>query len=311
VSVVVLAYHEMGCACLRTLLRCGVPVAAVFTHEDDPAEGGWFASVADTARSAGIPTFSPANVNQPRWVEHVAALAPDLLLSFHYRHLLKRALLALPRSGALNLHASLLPRYRGRSPLNWQLACGETESGVTLHHMVGRADAGDIVAQRRVPVDPDDTALALYRKLIRAAEALLERQLPTLLEGRAARSAQDERLATTFRGRTPEDGRIDWKRPAAEIHNLVRAVCRPWPGAFSDVGGGRLLVWRTAVRPAVAGAPALAPGELWRGAGSWFVGSGDGLLELLEFESSVPGGLRSGQRLPALSSGSSAREEGW
>jgi UDP-4-amino-4-deoxy-L-arabinose formyltransferase/UDP-glucuronic acid dehydrogenase (UDP-4-keto-hexauronic acid decarboxylating) len=292
VNVVVLAYHEMGCACLRTLLRCGVPISAVFTYEDDPTEGGWFASVADAARSAGIPTYTTEAINEPRWVERVAELAPDVLLSFHYRHLVKKPLRSVPRHGAVNLHASLLPRYRGRSPLNWQLVRGETESGVTLHHMVARADAGDIIAQRRVPVGPDDTALDLYRKLVRAAEALLEEQIAGILAGKAPRIPQDEAAATIFGGRTPEDGRIDWRRPAREIHDLVRAVTRPWPGAFSDLPGGRLMVWRTAPRRDVAGASALAPGEVWRGAG-------DGWIELLEFECSAPGGLRGGELIPA------------
>lgn len=305
-SVVVLAYHEMGRACLRTLLRCGAPVAAVFTYEDDPAEGGWFGSVAETARSAGIPTYTTEAINEPRWVETVAHLAPDVVFSFHYRHMVKKPLREVPRYGAVNLHASLLPRYRGRSPLNWQLVHGERESGVTLHHMVARADAGDIIAQRRVPVGPDDTARELYRRLVSAAEQLLEEQLADILAGTAPRIPQDESLATCFGARSPEDGRIDWQRPAREIHDLVRAVTRPWPGAFSEVPGGRLQVWRSAPRSSVAGAPRLAPGEVWRGAGSCFVGSGDGIVELIDFECSVPGGLRSGEVLPAATARRSA-----
>jgi len=306
VSVVVLAYHEMGRACLRTLLRCGVPVSAVFTYEDDPAEGGWFGSVAEAARSAGLPTFTTEAINEPRWVEHVAGLTPDVLFSFHYRHLVKKPLRSIPRHGAVNLHASLLPRYRGRSPLNWQLVHGESESGVTLHHMLARADAGDVIAQRRVPVGPDDTALELYRRLVRAAEALLEEQLAGILAGTAPRIPQDESLATSFGGRTPEDGRIDWRRPAREIHDLVRAVSRPWPGAFSDLAGGRLMLWRTAPRAAIAGASDLAPGEIWCGAGSWFVGTGDGWIELLDFECSAPDGLRGDEVIPAPCAGRSA-----
>jgi len=306
VSVVVLAYHEMGRACLRTLLRCGVPVSAVFTYEDDPAEGAWFGSVAEAARSAGVPTFTTEAINESRWVDTVADFAPEVLFSFHYRHLVKKPLRQIPHRGAVNLHASLLPRYRGRSPLNWQLVHGESESGVTLHHMVARADAGDIIAQRRVPVAPDDTALELYRRLIGAAERLLEEQVPGILAGTAPRIPQDESLATTFGGRTPEDGRIDWRRAAREIHDLVRAVSRPWPGAFSDLPQGRLQVWRTAPRASVAGASRLVPGEIWRGAGSWFVGSGDGLVELLDFECSAPGGLRSGELIPVAGARRSA-----
>ena len=298
-SVVVLAYHEMGCVGLRTLLRRKVPVSAVFTYAPDPAEGAWFGSVAEIARRAGIPTHLTTSINEPRWVDLIAGLAPDVVLSFHYRHLVKKPIRSIPRHGAVNLHASLLPRYRGRCPLNWQLVHGETESGVTLHHMVARADAGDIIAQRRVPVGPDDTALELYRKLLRAARKLLAEQLAAILDGTAPRMPQDESQATTFGGRTPEDGRIDWRRPAREIHNLVRAVTRPWPGAFSDVPGGRLMVWSSAPRAVAPRGPSLAPGELWRGAGAWFVGTGGGVLELLDFECSAAEGLRSGEVTPA------------
>jgi UDP-4-amino-4-deoxy-L-arabinose formyltransferase/UDP-glucuronic acid dehydrogenase (UDP-4-keto-hexauronic acid decarboxylating) len=284
VSVVVLAYHEMGCVGLRTLLRHGVPVSAVFSYAPDPTEATWFGSVAELARGAGIPTHLTASINEPEWVRRIAGLAPDVILSFHYRHLIQRPIRSIPRYGAVNLHASLLPRYRGRCPLNWQLVHGETESGVTLHHMVARADAGDIIAQRRVCVGPDETALELYRKLLRAAEELLDEQLAGLLAGTAPRLPQDESRATTFGGRTREDGRIDWTRSAREIHDLVRAVTRPWPGAFGDVPGGRLSVWTSAPRTAAAAGGALAPGELRARAGSWFVGTGDGVLELLDFE---------------------------
>lgn len=295
----VLAYHEMGCVGLRTLLRRGVPVGAVFTYAPDPVEGTWFGSVAELARGAGIPTHVTTSINEPRWVNLIAGLAPDVVLCFHYRHLVKKPIRSIPRHGAVNLHASLLPRYRGRSPLNWQLVHGETESGVTLHEMVARADAGDILAQRRVPVGPDDTALELYRKLLRAAEELLDEQLAGILDGTAPRVPQDESRATTFGGRTPEDGRIDWTRPAREIHNLVRAVTRPWPGAFGDARGVRLMVWKSAPRAAAPGGPSLAPGEVWLGAGSWFVGTGDGVLELLDFECSAAEGLRSGEETTA------------
>ena len=127
----------------------------------------------------------------------------------------------------MNLHGSLLPKYRGRSPVNWQLVNGETESGVTLHYIVGRADAGDIIGQERVEVGPEDTALVLYRKLLPAAERLLRRHLRGILDGTAPRTPQDESQATTFGGRKPEDGRLEWNRPAWELHNLVRAVAPP------------------------------------------------------------------------------------
>lgn len=289
-SLVLLAYHELGHTVLRTLLELEAPVAAVFTYEDDPEENCWFGSVGELARSRGIPTHITERINDPEWVETIEAIAPDVILSAHYRHMVKKKIRSLPRLGAFNLHASLLPKFRGRSPINWQLVEGAKQSGLTLHHMVARADAGDIVDREAVAVGPDDTALDLYKKLLPAAEAILRRQTAALLDGSAPRVAQNEDEATLYGGRTPEDGRIDWRWGAGRIHDLVRAVAEPWPGAFCDTPAGRLAVWRTALPAAVPGAPTLEPGAVWRGPGeALLVGTGDGLIELVQIDS--PRGL--------------------
>lgn len=286
----VLGYHEMGCACLRALLRRGVDVAAVLTYEDDPQENRWFGSVAEVAREAERPVWTTDAINSTEWGERIAALEPDVIFSFHYRHLLGRPLLDLPRLGAINLHPSLLPRYRGRAPINWQLIHGERESGVTLHFMAPRADAGDIIGQERVGIGPDDTALDLYRRLLPAAGALLDRHLAAILDGTAPRHPQDESRATTFGRRSAEDGRIDWSRPAREIHDLVRAVAPPWPGAFWYDGDERVLVDRTRV---VAPRTILEPGQVAIDGDRVLVGTGDSALELLAYRT------RSGARLRA------------
>ena len=295
-SVVVLAYHEMGYTGLRALLRRGVKVSAVFTYADDPHENCWFASVAGLAREAGVPAILTETINDDSWVRHVAALRPDVIFSFYYRHIVGRALREIPRLGAYNLHGSLLPRYRGRCPVNWQLVHGERESGVTLHVMTGRADAGDIVAQERVPVGPDDTALQLYARLNAAAEVLLDRELDAVLAGRAARRPQDESRATVFGGRRPEDGRVGWTWPRKRVHDLVRAVAPPWPGAFSELPDGRLMLWRTSLELPL-GAPRPEPGRVAVRDGAVFVGGGDGPLRILEW--AAPGGrlLRDGEAL--------------
>jgi len=215
-----------------------------------------------------------------------------VLFSFYYRHIIKAAIRRIPRRGCINMHGSLLPKYRGRCPLNWQLVHGETESGLTLHHIVGRADAGDIIGQERVPVGPNDTAMDLCRALLPAAETLLHRHLDAILDGSAPRTPQDDDAATVFGGRCPEDGRIDWAWPAQRIHNLVRAVGRPWPGAFSDGPAGRLMVWRTRV----LSAGDLAPGRVRVDEDRVLAGTGDGLIELLD---TTPGPLRDGDVLAA------------
>ncbi len=254
-KTLVLAYHEIGCVGLDALLRHGFDVQAVFTHKDDPAETVWFRSVAELAAARGIPVFAPDDINHPLWVERIRAWQPDILFSFYYRRLVKPAILDLPKRGCLNLHGSLLPRYRGRCPVNWVLIHGERETGVSLHYMTPRADDGDLVAQAAVPIGDDDTALTLFRKMAGAAERLLDAALPRLRAGTASRTPQDHARATTFGGRRPEDGEIDWSRPAAEVRNLVRAVTHPYPGAFTWAGDCRLTVWSAAVVPAPAGAP--------------------------------------------------------
>jgi methionyl-tRNA formyltransferase len=174
------------------------------------------------------------------------ALAPDFIFSFYYRALLPAPLLAAARRGALNMHGSLLPKFRGRAPVNWAILSGARETGATLHYMSERADAGDIVDQLAVPILPDDDALRVFNKVTVAAETVLARSLPGLTEGRAPRVAQPE-LGAYFGRRRPEDGRIDWSQPAHVIHNLVRAVAPPFPGAFADIGEERWQFHRTRV----------------------------------------------------------------
>jgi methionyl-tRNA formyltransferase len=255
---VVFAYHDIGYACLQELLRAGATVAAVVTHADDPNERVWFRSVRQLAASHGIPVWAPDTVNTAAWIDRVAAWEADFLFSFYYRKILCTELLTLPRHGALNLHGSLLPRYRGRCPVNWVLIHDERETGVTLHYMEEKPDRGDIVAQRAVPITDADTALTLFRKLTDAAAALLRDTYPLLCAGSAPRRPQDDAQASYFGGRRPEDGRVDWSRAGRAIFNLVRAVTHPYPGAFTYWQARKLYVWEAALSqgPRRTGSPA-------------------------------------------------------
>ena len=232
-KAVVLAYNQIGCVGLAALLRHGIDVAAVFTHTDDPNETIWFDSVAQLAAAKGIPVFAPEDINHPLWVKRIRALKPDVLFSFYYRRMVAPAILEIPPAGCFNLHGSLLPRYRGRCPLNWVLVHGEKETGVTLHHMTSTPDAGDIVANRKVTITDDDIALTLAGKLTQAAGKLLDDVLPRIKAGTAPRTPQDNAKASCYGGRRPADGEINWSQAATQVRNLVRAVTRPWPGAFS------------------------------------------------------------------------------
>ncbi len=265
--VVVFGYSDVGHACLALLLERGVHVAAVYTHADDALEARWFPSVADLASSRGVPVVRDAGLSHPEGLERLRAFAPELLLSFYYRHLLPPAVLELPRLGAFNMHGSLLPAYRGRAPVNWAVLHGETRTGATLHVMVPRADAGDIVDQESVPIGPDDPARVVQERVRDAAVRVLDRQLGALLAGTAPRRPQDAAQASRFGRRRPDDGAFTWGQPAREIHDLVRAVSHPYPGAFTAVVGKRLLVWETRVgdpapRDAAPGTARVAGAEL-------------------------------------------------
>ncbi|MGQ6014590.1 bifunctional UDP-4-amino-4-deoxy-L-arabinose formyltransferase/UDP-glucuronic acid oxidase ArnA [Serratia sp. IR-2025] len=246
-KAIVFAYHDIGCAGLKALTEAGYDVQAVFTHTDDPGENNFFSSVARLGAELDLPVYAPEDVNHPLWVDRIRDLQPDVIFSFYYRHMLSDEILSLAPQGGFNLHGSLLPHYRGRAPVNWALVNGETETGATLHKMVKRPDAGNIVGQQKVTIADSDTALTLHKKVLEAAQAVLKEQLPKLKNGTATFTKQDESQASYFGRRTAADGEILWHKSAKEINNLVRAVTEPYPGAFSYLGQRKLIVWRSRV----------------------------------------------------------------
>jgi methionyl-tRNA formyltransferase len=279
---VVFAYHNVGVRCFKTLLAHGIDVALVVTHADNPNEQIWFDSVAAIAADYGIPTIMPENPNVPEELGRIRELAPDFLFSFYYRQMLTPELLAIAPRGALNLHGSLLPKYRGRAPVNWAILHGETETGATLHYMVAKPDAGDLVGQTAVPILPDDTAREVFDKVTVAAELTLYRALPALVAGTAPRIAQDLSRGSYYSGRKPGDGRIDWTGSAVGVHNLVRAVAPPYPGAFTTVAGQPARILRTRVIEAAA--PVATARLEWTG-DRWIARcGGGGLLQILALE---------------------------
>lgn len=246
-KAIVFAYHDIGCVGLKALKKAGFEIQAVFTHTDDPKENHFFSSVARLGAELGLPVFAPENVNHSLWIERIEKMQPDVIFSFYYRHMLSQELLALAPKGAFNLHGSLLPKYRGRVPINWAILNGETETGVTLHKMIAKADAGDIIAQKKVAIDATDTALVLHEKIRQASEQLLADTLPLIKMGDYSATPQDESQATYFGRRRAEDGLIDWSKSATEVNNLIRAVTEPYPGAFTYLAESKMIVWRARV----------------------------------------------------------------
>jgi methionyl-tRNA formyltransferase len=281
--IAVFAYSDTGHACLKLLLDRGERIVFLATHRDDPAEARWFPSVAELARARGIEPLIMENPLDQQSITRLSLARPDLVLSFYYRRILPEEMLAVPPLGAYNMHGSLLPKFRGRAPVNWAVLKGETRTGATLHVMGPRADAGPIVDQEAVPIGPEDTALEVQARVTGAAVAVLARQIDALKAGTAATTPQDESQASRFGRRRPEDGRIDWSRPAREVHDLVRAVARPFPGAFTELFGGKTFVWRTRL-PGLA-AHDTFPGQLRVEEGRLNVVCGDDrYVELLRLE---------------------------
>jgi methionyl-tRNA formyltransferase len=276
-------YSQVGHDCLSLLLGRGDNVIGVITHEDNPAEKIWFRTPAIAAAKKGVPVFTPERVGTPEWMERIAALQPDLILSVYYRNMIGMKVLNLAPLGAFNLHGSLLPKYRGRAPINWAVLHGESRIGMTLHRMVKAPDAGNIVDQEGVAIGPRDTAEEAFRKVLPCAQKVLSRQIGALLAGRAPERPQDEAQATYFGGRKPEDGRIDWRQSARRIFNLIRAVTDPYPGAFTEVGESRLMVWWAEPDSAAVEGRSGQPGEILS-LSPFVVATGEGAIELARTE---------------------------
>jgi len=282
-KAVIFAYHNIGMVGLEALVQGGFDIRAIFSHLDDPDENIWFGSVAEWGKKNQIPVYCPQNVNTPEWIEKIRNILPEVIFSFYYRNLLSRDILMIPSVGSFNLHGSLLPAYRGRCPINWVLVKGEQRTGVTLHHMLEGPDAGDIVGQKEVVIDFEDTAYTLYQKLCVKAKELLGEVLPLIKKGIAPRVAQNLKQGSYYGGRRPEDGKIDWSWPVIQIYNLVRAVTEPYPGAFTYLPEGeKLFIWRTLPEK---GSISKGPmGVLEFEKDNVYVRASDGRLRLLDIE---------------------------
>ncbi|OWS70789.1 formyltransferase [Polynucleobacter campilacus] len=244
---VVFAYHDVGLNCLNALLTAGIQVDLVVTHQDDPNENVWFGSVAKLCQEKNIPYITPSATELVDLAPKLQALAPDYIFSFYYRYMIPAQILTCAKIAALNMHGSLLPKYRGRAPVNWAILHGETQTGATLHVMEVKPDAGDIVGQSAVNIGPNETATDVFSKVSQAAVIVIEQALPSLMQGKVPRKANELQKGSYFGGRKPSDGQIHWQQKAVQVHNLVRAVAPPYPGAFTDYQERTMTVARTSI----------------------------------------------------------------
>ena len=239
------AVHEAEPA-LRALLHAGVEVAGVFTFSPRlAARTSGFVDLEPLAAPHGVPVLRTDNLNDPDEVERVRALGPDLIVEVGWTRLLGDELLEIPPRGCVGFHASMLPRDRGRAPVNWAIIRGETSTGNTMMFLASGTDTGDIIDQQPVSIEPDDTCGTVYAKVGAAGAAMLRKNLPALLAGIAPRRPQGHSPTPNLPKRTPEMGITDWSRAPRAVHDWIRGLTHPYPGAFTFLAGRKLFLWRS------------------------------------------------------------------
>lgn len=289
--IVFMGTPEFAVPSLKALVESGDEVAALVAQPDKPRGRGLKPAPPPTkivAEQYGIPVLQPSGIRTEEFLHELAALSPDLICVAAYGKILPKAVLEIPRFGCLNVHASLLPKYRGAAPVNWAIARGEEVAGITIMQMDEGMDTGDILLTREMPIDYDDTGETLTEKLSLAGAELLLQAIAELKKGYLRSLKQDEAAATYAPPLKKEDGRVDWSKPAGEIRNQIRGML-PWPGAYTFSNGKMLKIYKVAVSEGEG-----EPGEvLAAGQGILRVMTGEGALDILELQ------LEGGKRLDA------------
>ena len=236
--------------CLLEVLKCGVKPVAVFCLPPDRAKlHSDYADLSDVAAANGIPHHWVEDVNAPENAELITSYAPDVIFVWGWSRIVREHVLKIPRLGCIGLHPALLPANRGRHPIVWAILLGLKSAGLTFFWMDAGADSGDILAQQRIDLGPDEDARSLYDKVKLAASDLIPQFLPCLADGTAPRLPQDHSRANTWRKRGKGDGAIDFRMSAATIARLVRALTRPYVGAHVVLGEREAKVWRAKALP--------------------------------------------------------------
>jgi len=281
--IVFVGAHVESVLPMQHLLSRSEHVVGLFTL-DGPSlsqmSGG--ADLTQIVRPAPIPVMRGRNANDPKAVDWIESLCPDILLVVGWTKLIKPQLLSVPRVAALGFHASLLPKYRGRAPVNWAILNGETETGNTLMVLAPGADQGDIVCQRKIPIRYDDDCRTIYEKVSESECEMLDEVLPLIRQGHLPRVKQDSTTATVMPKRRPEDGLIDWGWTSKRLYDWIRALTHPYPGAFSFLAGEKIMIWKAAATESPSN---VSPGTITLDPDGWpSVATGDGSLRLLHVE---------------------------
>jgi len=247
-SIAFVGCVQEGKECLQEILDAGGNVTAIFTFDEEmAAKTSGAVPFDDLAASYNIPLYKIKNTNTPEAVEIIRQVTPDVIFVIGWTRLVSADVLAIPEYGCIGMHASLLPKYRGRAPVNWALINNETVTGNTMILLDDGVDTGDILLQRTIPITLADTCKTLYDKVAQAGREMIREILPYLDRGELPRSPQNHSEATVMPKRTPEDGLINWEKTSLELYNWVRALTHPYPGAFTVFAGRKLFIWEAQV----------------------------------------------------------------
>lgn len=284
--VVFMGTPDFAAPCLEALLAAGHEVAAVITQPDRPRGRGRklsFSPVKACAVEHGLEVLQPEKIKTPEFEQVLRELAPDVMVVVAFGQILSSAILAIPPLGCVNVHASLLPYYRGAAPIHWAVMQGEEKTGVTTMYMDEGLDTGDMILKKEIAISKDASTGEIHDQLMQEGAVLLQETLALIADGKAPRTKQDHAVSTYAPLLKADIEQLNWTRSAQELHNRIRGLS-PWPGAYCRYAGGRLKVWKSRVCEEAAAVGAI-PGRIARLSVEGFVvETGDGLLELLEVQ---------------------------
>lgn len=297
-KVIFMGTPDFSVGTLEALIQAGHEITLVVTQPDKPKGRGknlQFPPVKEAALAHGIEIYQPRRVREPECIEYLQNYQADIIVVVAFGQILPREILDMPKFGCVNVHASLLPKYRGASPIQWAVINGEPITGVTIQQMDVGIDTGQILAKLEVPLDQEETGGSLFEKLAHAGAKLCVQTVAQIADGTVTRTKQEEALATHVGMIKKEMGRIDWHMPAVQIERLIRGL-NPWPSAYTSLDGKTLKIWKAKVLAGTDGIQAgtAQPGQVVHAdKHGMVVQTGDGQLSLLEVQ------LEGKKRMPA------------
>lgn len=241
--IVFMGGHTLGRKTLQHLIDKGKNIIAVVTN----IESDWYKGVDEIAEKNGLPLYKNIDISSESFITEISALKPDLIVVVNFQQILKEKLISIPKKGCINTHAALLPKYRGRAPLNWAIIHGEKQVGVTVHFIEKGIDTGDIIVQKSIDVGDEEYIDSILEKVGNLYPTIVNEAVDLIQSGEFVGIKQDLSKGSYFGKRTPEDGQINWNDNAKDIFNLVRAISKPYPGAFSFYDNSKVIIWKAEV----------------------------------------------------------------